>query len=127
MCFEYDGFPKMQNERAVKRTRKPHQCTSCGRGIPVGSPALYSSGVMDGEFYSFYVCEGCQRLSFTFAADEIRRGCKWHQAWCSWDELHDHARECRFAKTMPPLLEGTLEECYQQVVRAAELAKVEKL
>jgi len=51
----------VHNEKLVK-TRKEHQCLTCGFIIPKGIKAHYCSGKYDGEFYNFYLCEFCKKI-----------------------------------------------------------------
>lgn len=45
-------------EKLVK-TRKVHECASCGKEIPVGKYAVSESGFMDGGAVSCYSCHEC--------------------------------------------------------------------
>ena len=56
----------LHNEKVVK-TRKDHQCLTCGSKIPKGLKVHYCSGVYDGEFYNYYMCEFCKHI---FEIDE---------------------------------------------------------
>jgi hypothetical protein len=44
----------MLNQRFVKRTRKVHRCTSCGKDIPAGSSCVYFVWLVDGDFVAEY-------------------------------------------------------------------------
>lgn len=111
MCFEYDGYPEFHNAHTVK-CRKPHKCAGCRKVIPKGESAEYTSGKYDGDFYAYYTCENCQRLILSIAAEEIRHGCHWDESWCSVDDIQDYISQRREPL---PVLDGTVEECRQQV------------
>lgn len=61
--------------RAVKRTRRPHQCMcpDCGpHPILPGSPAVVEAARVDGEFGSCYTCEACAvKGSLWSGGDEV--------------------------------------------------------
>lgn len=45
-------------EKLVK-CRKPHECVSCEKEIPVGNYAIRETGFMDGQPVSSYTCTDC--------------------------------------------------------------------
>lgn len=49
-------------DREIKKTRKPHKCFFCGGRIETGSPAVYFSGVYDGEFYDGHFDKTCDEI-----------------------------------------------------------------
>jgi hypothetical protein len=49
------------NEKIVK-VRKDHQCLTCGSNINKGLRAYYRSGIYNGEFYNYYMCEFCSKI-----------------------------------------------------------------
>lgn len=78
---------------------------------------LYTRCLFDGHWSNWYECEGCRRMILSIAAEEIQHGCRWSEAWCSIDDLQDYLRN----RSEPvKLLQGTLEECWQQVNAALE-------
>lgn len=109
MCFDFDYVPEFHNSRIVK-TRKEHQCDCCFKRIPVGIKVEYNAGKMEGDFYSYYVCDECKRKQLSIAAEEIRHGCSWNEAWCPLEEIHDY-----LCNAEVPMMEGTLDECLQQL------------
>lgn len=111
MCFEYDDYPEMYNARQVV-VRKPHRCEGCGKIIQPGQPAKLATGKFDGSFFREYQCEPCQRMIYSIAAEEIRHGCSYSQAWCAPFDLREYLADR--AKPVE-LLEGTLEECFAMV------------
>lgn len=56
MCFDYDYEPEFHNSRIVK-TRKEHTCECCYKRIAIGTKVEYNAGKMEGDFYSYYVCD----------------------------------------------------------------------
>lgn len=122
MCFDYYEYAEFGDEKQV-RCRKPHRCSGCRRTIEAGELAKVCTGKFDGDFFRDYVCEGCQRLTYSIAADEIRRGCHWAHAWIALEELAEYLEQVQDIK----LLHGSLAECDQQVMelwRAARTAAV---
>lgn len=124
MCFEYDDYPEMYDERTVK-VRKPHRCHACRKIILAGQSAKLATGKFDGAFFRSYQCEACQRMILSIAAEEIQHGCNWSEAWCSPDDLQSYLSE-RHEPVV--VLEGTLEECRKRVdelwsERVAEMRK----
>lgn len=49
------------HNRAITKTRKPHNCVWCGEHIPVGSPTQFHSGTFEGDFYSGHMHPECHR------------------------------------------------------------------
>jgi transcription elongation factor Elf1 len=47
------------NSKKVKKTRKIHRCEFCTRKIPIGSSCSSESGVYEGDFQSYYLCNRC--------------------------------------------------------------------
>jgi hypothetical protein len=109
MCFEYDGYPEFNNTKIVT-TRKPHRCYCCGQSIEAGSQAEYSAGKFDGRFYAFYICDDCKRKQLSIAAEEIRHGCNWNEAWCAYEDVHGY-----LAGSETPILKGSIDDCIKQV------------
>ena len=124
MCFDYDGESEFFNSKTV-RTRKPHRCSGCNKVIPTGSQAEYCAGKYDRDFFSYYACENCQRLIESIAAQELREGCDWSQAWCSIDDLQQYLYDKRSYGEEVELLQGTLEECRAEVVRLHQVQVAE--
>lgn len=50
------------NRHLVKAVRKAHRCDNCRQQIEIGQPSVISSGVHDGDFYSFRVHPECDDL-----------------------------------------------------------------
>lgn len=44
----------MLGRREVRKTRKAHECTDCGKEIPAGSSAVSTAMLSDGEFWAGY-------------------------------------------------------------------------
>lgn len=53
-----DDEISLYKEKLVK-TRKEHECASCGKKIPIGQYAVSESGFMDGVSVSCYTCTNC--------------------------------------------------------------------
>ena len=55
----------------IKKTRKEHECSVCGRQIDIGESCHKYVGVFDGEFQSWYGCKTCFELQdeFIYAND----------------------------------------------------------
>jgi hypothetical protein len=58
---------EIYNERRVKKTRAGHICEICLRKIPKGFSATFHTGKADGEFFRYYTCNTCTKLSNGFA------------------------------------------------------------
>jgi hypothetical protein len=114
MCFEYDEYVQFGGTRRVRKTRKRHRCNGCLKGIPTGSTCTNNTGLFDGHWFSEYVCDDCQRLLLSIVAEELREGCPWHTAWCATEEMQEYSRD---RHEPVPLLQGTLEECREEVNR----------
>lgn len=117
MCFEYDGYPDIHEEKRVK-TRKPHRCEGCHRSIKIGSFARFCSGLFDHEWYNYYVCEICDRYILAIVAKELKAGCRWHEAWISPSDLSDYIGQWQYwenADIVRPLGLRTLEDCYRYI------------
>lgn len=112
MCFEYDGYAEMYEARTVV-CRKPHRCEGCGGTIVKGESAELATGKFEGRLFAEYTCETCQRMILSIAAEEIRHGCHWNEAWCATSELAEYLSH-RHGDPVP-LLVGTLEECRYHV------------
>lgn len=114
MCFEYDD-PEMHNTSSVK-CRKEHRCRGCSRMIRKGETAEHNTGKFDGSWYSYYVCDGCQRMILAIAAKEIQEGCPWSTAWCSVDDLRDYLGDLReYGEKIKPLGLRTIDDCMRYV------------
>lgn len=110
MCFYYDdGYAEFHNAKFVK-TRKVHKCHCCAKSIEVGATCEYTVGKFDGEFYAFYVCEGCKRRQISIVAYEIREGCDWNESWPAYEDVYPY-----LAEHDVPMLDGTIDECMKQV------------
>lgn len=46
----------------IKKTRKPHLCYFCASTITAGSPAVYFTGVVEGDFYADYNHKDCVEI-----------------------------------------------------------------
>lgn len=58
MCCCDDNPPQCFS-LAVRKARKPHQCSECGRTIAVGERYEAHSGLWDGGFDTFCWCANC--------------------------------------------------------------------
>lgn len=112
MCFDYDKYAEMYEARTVV-CRKPHRCDGCRRAIDKGERAELATGLFDGRFFGEYTCETCQRMILSIAAEEIRHGCHWNEAWCATSELAEYLSHRRGDPVS--LLAGSLEECRTHV------------
>ncbi len=122
MCFEYDEGSQFYNTHRVRKTRKDHRCNGCHKVIPKGASCTNNTGLFERHWFSEYVCDDCQRLLLSIAAEELRDGCPWHTAWCATEELQEYSMN---RHEPVPLLQGTLEECREQVnrIHAAQMAE----
>ena len=107
MCFNYDDYPVFLHSKTVK-CRKPQNCEGCREIIQAGEYAKYTSE----KCYAFFCCETCQRTILSIAAEEIRYGCGWSEAWCHPSDIRNYLRNRGEPLTM---LEGSLDECKRQV------------
>lgn len=89
MCFETHGCSEFHEEHHVK-TRKLHKCIGCNKLYPAKTQMLCVNGKFDGNFYSYYVCQSCERLRLSIAVEEITHGCGWNEAWCPYEELQSY-------------------------------------
>lgn len=112
MCFNNDdGYCEMYELRYVK-CRKPHKCGGCNRIIPKGEQTTCETWLWEGDWFATYSCDDCRRMILSIADLEISEGCRWHEAWCPLDELQQYLHD---RHEPVPLLQGTLDECRQQV------------
>lgn len=122
MCFYYDDQATIQEIREVK-CRKDHPCEGCLRTIRKGERAEHNSWLFDGHWYSYYVCDRCQRVIMGIAARELLDGCPWHTAWCSPCDLAEYMREHEEwgdGEEIRPLGMRTLEDCRRYVNDVSE-------
>lgn len=120
MCFYYDDQQKMAQTGDVK-CRKDHRCEGCSRKIRKGEKAEHNTGLFDGSWYSYYVCDRCQRLILSIAATELLDGCQWHTAWCSPFDLAEYVSEKELCgDPIEPLRLRTIEDCRRYVNGIAE-------
>jgi hypothetical protein len=122
MCYSDDyERPELHDEAFIK-TRKPHECCSCDVTIAAGAPALRAKGRLGCEWYQYYMCEECHRLMCSLAADELRRGCHWCEAWCGVSDLAQERHDRTEDGTLPVMLQGTMREVRQRVDTAWKAA-----
>ena len=107
MCFDYDDYPEFLQSKTVK-CREPQNCEGCREIIQAGEYARYTSE----KCYAFFCCETCQRTILSIAAEEIRHGCSWSEAWCHPSDIRSYLRNRGEPLTM---LEGSLDECKRQI------------
>lgn len=111
MCFDYDEECDIQETRVVK-TRTLHKCAGCRKKIAKGSKAICSSGLFDGAWFRYYVCDRCTRLQYAIVEKEIKDGCQWHTAWIAVDDLQEYLSELRsYGEEVKPLGMPTLADC----------------
>lgn len=61
MCFDHDDDGKAAISSAViRKARKQHQCTGCGRWIDRGDLYTYFSTLFDGEWWHACKCGMCK-------------------------------------------------------------------
>jgi hypothetical protein len=48
--------------RAIRKARKAHECSMCGRTIEPGESYDWSSNVYDGDFYVWKQCAHCDAM-----------------------------------------------------------------
>ena len=108
MCFSYDDdYAEVLQSKTVK-CREPQNCEGCREIIQAGEYAKYTSE----KCYAFFCCETCQRTILSIAAEEIRHGCSWSEAWCHPSDIRSYLRNRGEPLTM---LEGSLDECKRQI------------
>ena len=107
MCFDYDDYPEFLQSKTVK-CREPQNCEGCREIIQAGEYAKYTSE----KCYAFFCCETCQRTILSIAAEEIRHGCSWSEAWCHPSGIRNYLRN---RGEQLPMLEGSLDECKKQI------------
>ena len=111
MCFEYDDICDVHESRIVK-TRKLHTCSGCRRAIAINAKAFCNSGLFDGAWFRYYVCDRCTRLQYSIAIKEILEGCDWSMAWIHAEDLSDYLDELRsYDEDIKPLGMPTLDHC----------------
>lgn len=77
------------NSKKVKKTRKEHRCEFCSRKIPVGSSCSNESGMYEGDFHNYYLCNRCVEVIYKWdidLSDGFSRG-----------EFYEHAYERKIA------------------------------
>lgn len=47
------------HNRKIVKTRKPHKCEGCFEEVPVGTEITNCTGVYEGDFYNYYMCDPC--------------------------------------------------------------------
>lgn len=57
------------SRRNVRAGRKAHQCDNCRQPIDAGQPSVLSSGIHDGDFYSWRVHPECDELWLAVYSD----------------------------------------------------------
>lgn len=74
-------------ERRVKATRKPHRCEHCGKGIAIGSPAIYCAGLTeDGDLMTFYGHVECREAEVDWNAQRGTFGDEFDWLWAIKDD-----------------------------------------
>ena len=123
MCFDYDDTADISDSRIVK-CRKQHKCEGCARWIEKGEQAECHSGLFDGAWYRYYVCNGCQRVIMAIAVNELREGCAWHTAWIHPSDLAQYRFDMRrCGEEIRPLGMPTLQDCRRVVNDVFELSR----
>lgn len=59
------------NFRYVKKSRKEHQCISCGRLTPPGSKVHNYVGEYEGDFQNWHLCDYCYEYVYPKINEEI--------------------------------------------------------
>lgn len=75
--------------RDIKATRKAHVCEQCNTYIDVGSPARYSAGKWDGEFYTTHTHVECHAAALEYA----RLNDLWGEEWPWFQHMEDSEYE----------------------------------
>ena len=113
-CEEYDDYPEFLQSKTVE-CREPQNCEGCREIIQAGEYAKYTSEKYVENvktMYAFFCCELCQRTILSIAAEKIRHGCGWSEAWCHPSDIRSYLRNLG---EQLPMLEGSLDECKRQV------------
>lgn len=77
------SFLNIRNRRA----RKSHKCYECRREILPGETYLYESGLWEGEFSFYKICDDCRSLRAAFFNGGFYYGQIWSDIW-------EHIIEC---------------------------------
>lgn len=80
MCFDYDGYCTIWEERSPK-ARKPHKCCECGLPIRPGEIYLSVFTVFEGKATTFKLCTGCETYRHAVHEREVEEGCSGGEAW----------------------------------------------
>jgi hypothetical protein len=75
MCYTHDDSIPILSQHWVKRARKEHPCSECGRRIQPGEGYEYAFGVDSGDTYVWKICERCHYHAACIYALERSRGC----------------------------------------------------
>lgn len=60
--------------RWIKATRKNHSCGWCAKRIEAGSPAEYSAGVFEGDFWAHHVHPECAAARDSMTREQLNEG-----------------------------------------------------
>jgi len=61
-------------DRHYQAVRKKHQCFGCNKIIAKGSPAWYSVGVWEGDFYYYHMCDRCKEITDSLPNETFEDG-----------------------------------------------------
>lgn len=53
----------------IRKARKPHMCSECGKVIPVGEKYEHADGKTDGDFWGYDTCLICAEIADAFYCD----------------------------------------------------------
>lgn len=82
MCWDYDEYPAVYNER-TRRAKKRHRCVS-GCWIEPGMEYSYATTLYDGRWYETKCCLPCKALSAA-----LGKHCRLYEDWSQDAPLDD--------------------------------------
>jgi len=88
MIDSCDEFNEWGDTRTVKRARKSHKCTECGRQIQAGESYRVHTWIYDGQFDSSKSCAHCM-----VAEDWLTENCSGYLIHGVWEDINEHCQE----------------------------------
>lgn len=98
MCFYYDDYAELWNERICK-ARKTHRCDCCRQLIASGERYRNCTGMFEGAFFTTKECRRCLFDIARIVAHELDEGCGWQEAWPATDDVWEYLMDSGMGQT----------------------------